>query len=203
MRIFKKATALILATAAVLTLCACGSSNTEEGSAQIETSTFTLESTESTYSIPDDAPTGVDGGPGVMETQATTANANYPEDKQYGETPSEGTLVCLYGIANYGMYQIFEMVTEVDADSLIEVMLDDNIIEGDVTVEAFSNEGGDAVLVLSEAEAGYDYASEEQLVTSIANTFIENLGLSTLTLTIGDTEYGTLSFDPDYKYVMP
>ena len=201
---------------AALAFSACGSSSETEAAAdmtepsaavvgdilsQTTPASGIISSTDSTYSIPADAPTGVDGGPGVMATQPTTMNPNYPEDKQVIGAPEEGTMVCLYAAANYGIYQLFEYVDVCEADSLVEVMTQDDILEAGTEIVAFSNEGGEARLELNELKAGYDSASEEQILTCVANTFIENLGLDSLTIVVGGETYGPMSFNDDYATV--
>ena len=202
---------MIMALAAALTACG-GSSETESAAESMEgvnpvdimaqTSQATgLFETDQTYSIPDDAPTGVEGGPGMMDTQPVTVNENYPEDKQQREALPEGTMVCLYAAANYGIYQLFEYVDVCDADSLVASMVNDDILEAGTEVVAFNNEGGEATLELNSLVAGYDTASEEQIVTCVVNTFIENLGLDSLTLIAGDANYGQRTFNDGYATV--
>lgn len=215
-KIIKKIFTFTMICAAALVFSACGSSSeTEAASDMTEPSAAVvgdilsqtteaegiISSTDSTYSIPADAPTGVNGGPGMMETQAATINPNYPEDKQVVGAPSEGTMVCLYAAANYGIYQLFEYVDEANADSLVSVMTQDDILEAGTEVISFSNEGGEAELELNQLIAGYDSASEDQILACVANTFIENLGLDKLTITVDGETYGPLTFNDDYATV--
>ena len=215
MKMIKKLSVAMMICAAALAFAACGSSSeTEAASDEMEISAAVigdilsqttqaegLLETDSTYSIPADAPTGVNGGPGMMETQEATINPNYPEDKQQGEAAQEGTMICLYAAANYGIYQLFDTVDVCDADSLIAAMINNDVVEADTEVEAFSNEGGDAVLKLNTLKAGYDSASEEQIVTCICNTFIENLGLNSIELEVGGESYGQRTFVDDYAAI--
>ena len=110
-------------------------------------------------------------------------------------------MICLYAAANYGIYQLFDTVDVCDADSLIAAMINNDVVEADTEVEAFSNEGGDAVLKLNTLKAGYDSASEEQIVTCICNTFIENLGLNSIELEVGGESYGQRTFVDDYAAI--
>ena len=103
--------------------------------------------------------------------------------------------------ANYGIYQLFEYVDEANADSLVAVMTQDDILEAGTEVISFSNEGGDAELELNQLIAGYDSASEDQILACVANTFIENLGLDKLTITVDGETYGPLTFNDDYATV--
>ncbi len=211
MKNIKKLFAAVTICVFAFAVSACGSSASEEETTmpdaavignildETEQAQGVLDPTDSTYSIPADAPTGVNGGPGMMETQPTTINPNFPEDKKYVGEPEEGTMVCLYAAANYGIYQLFEYVDVCDADSLLEVMIMDDILESTTEIVAFSNEGGDAVLELNELTAGYDSATEEQAVTCVANTFIENLGLNTIEIVVGDQTFGPMSFVEDYS----
>ena len=214
MKKIKAILGLIMIAGLMAALTACGGSKTEESTVaegmegavvgDILSQTTQAEGlleTDSTYSIPADAPTGVNGGPGMMETQEATINPNYPEDKQQGEAAQEGTMICLYAAANYGIYQLFDTVDVCDADSLIAAMINNDVVEADTEVEAFSNEGGDAVLKLNTLKAGYDSASEEQIVTCICNTFIENLGLNSIELEVGGESYGQRTFVDDYAAI--
>ena len=214
MKKIKAILGLIMIAGLMAALTACGGSKTEESTVaegmegavvgdilSQTTQAENLFETDRTYEIPADAPTGVDGGPGMMETQPVTINQNYPEDKQHGEALPEGTMVCLYAAANYGIYQLFEYVDVCDADSLIAAMIYDDIVEDGTEVVAFNNDGGDAVLELNSLVAGYDTASEEQIVTCVVNTFIENLGLNTLQLKVGSKDYGQRSFNEDFLTV--
>ena len=120
MKKIKAILGMIMIAGLMAALTACGGSKAEESTVaegmegavvgdilSQTTQAENLFETDRTYEIPADAPTGVDGGPGMMETQPVTINQNYPEDKQHGEELPEGTMVCLYAAANYGIYQLF------------------------------------------------------------------------------------------------
>lgn len=208
----KKFLQLIAAAAAVLALGACSPSNIkseesmpipedvlEVSKAETTKAKTKKEETKSTYSIPADAPTGVDGGPGMMETQAANFDADYPEDKKANESGSQsGTMICLYELDFAGIVQAFDTVDVCDADSLIAAMVSNNILAMDTKVEAFSAEGGKGVLTLNKLEGVYEKATEEKILACVVNTFVENLSLETLEVKVGDKSYGEMAYTDRY-----
>ena len=161
-------------------------------------SSFTLPETVA-YTIPADAPTGEHGGPGAMETTAVDYSY-YPEDKQPGNsTPEEeGTSVILYRIVDGGVDQDFDLVDVCDADSLINLMIKDGIIKDGCVVEEFSSADYEGKLRLNELKPVYYKATDEEIIACVVNTFLDNLMLDSIELTIGDQEYGKLEFSTAY-----
>lgn len=209
----KKAIRLLPLVLAVFTLMACAPSNIQSEetlpagvpedvvrvskAAGEGTQKETMSSTQSTYSIPADAPTGVDGGPGVMQTNAVNDKGNYPTDKQIvGE--QSGTSICLYEIGDAGLSQLFDTVETADADSIVASMVENGILAEGTKVEAFSAAGGVGTLQLNELKAVYEDAKEEEVVAAVANTFLESLDLSSLKLTAGGKDYGEQVYTDKY-----
>lgn len=165
------------------------------------TGDMTLPET-SEYVIPADAETGENGGPGAMETTAADYSY-YPEDKQPSETVDNGILVILYVPRSGGIFSTFDFVDTLDEDSLMEVLVNNNTITDDVTLESFemAEDGNSASIIISNATSVYEAASEEEVVTAIANTFIDNLGLDTVSLSVtssGNT-YTDLSYSQKFN----
>ncbi|MDO4439266.1 MAG: hypothetical protein Q4B86_07510 [Eubacteriales bacterium] len=160
---------------------------------------YTKESKEA-YTIPDDAPEGVDGGPGMMETQAEEFDKNYPEDKKNvaDAASAQGNTVCIYSLDYTGVYQSFDVLETCDADSLVAAMVSNGVLDAGTTVEEFSSEGKAGVLKLNQLKGVYSKAKDEQLVACITNTFIDNLALETLEIKVGDTSYGVNEFTSEY-----
>ena len=154
------------------------------------------------YVIPEDAPTGVDGGPGVMETTAVD-NSFYPDDKQSPQTTAEAegeeAVVCLYGVNDTGVVQTMAEAAGMDADSLIAAMVEEGILAEGTEVSSFSQEGSTAELALNQLEAVYQDASEEQILACVVNTMTENLGLESISVKAGDKDYGQQSYTDEYN----
>ena len=189
-----------------LTLYGCSPSTIEVETSQeipegaiMESSTLpkmTLPETTK-YTIPADAETGEQGGPGAMAT--TQADYSYyPEDKRPHEGDSEGTLVIVYKVVDGGIDQDFESVEVCDAQSLIDAMVRVGAIKEGTKVESFEVDGKSAVLKLDQVSAVAYKAKEEAVAAGIANTFIDNLDLEEVQLVIGDKDYGKLSFSSEY-----
>ena len=219
----KKLRISMLLAAAALSLAACTPSNitaeestsVPEGVMATEGETISLKDRPTVeYVIPEDAPTGVDGGPGVMETTAVD-NSFYPDDKQSPQTTAEAegeeAVVCLYGVNDTGVVQTMAEAAGMDADSLIAAMVEEGILaagtevssfsqEGAGTeVSSFSQEGNTAELALNQLEAVYQDASEEQILACVVNTMTENLGLESISVKAGDKDYGQQSYTDEYN----
>ena len=153
-----------------------------------------------TYTIPADAPTGVDGGPGVMETTAVD-DSYYPEDKRSsGETVAEASegVHALYTVDDTGVYQVMADVSDTDAKSLIAAMVENGILAEGTSVESYSQEGTTATISLNQLKPVYEKASEEQIMACVVNTLTENLNLESIDVKVGDKDYGQQSYTDDY-----
>lgn len=198
----------LLAAVSATLLVACAPSTIEE-SAGIDmenvisipenlTGELTLpESSE--YTIPEGAETGVNGGPGAMSTTAVDYSY-FPEDKRPDENTESGTMVILYVPGSRGITNNFDYVDTIDAESLIEVLINNNAVTDDVEVESFeiSEDGSSASLTISKATSVYEAASEDEVVAAIANTFIDNFSLKTISVSV--TESGNTYDDMGFTY---
>ena len=207
----KKLRISMLLAAAAFSLAACThsyitaeeSTSVPEGVMATEGETISLKDRPTVeYVIPEDAPTGVDGGPGVMETTAVD-NSFYPDDKQSPQTTAEAegeeAVVCLYGVNDTGVVQTMAEAAGMDADSLIAAMVEEGILAAGTEVSSFSQEGSTAELALNQLEAVYQDASEEQILACVVNTMTENLGLESISVKAGDKDYGQQSYTDEYN----
>ena len=197
------ATALSLAACTPSNITAEESTSVPEGVMATEGETISLKDRPTVeYVIPEDAPTGVDGGPGVMETTAVD-NSFYPDDKQSPQTTAEAegeeAVVCLYGVNDTGVVQTMAEAAGMDADSLIAAMVEEGILAAGTEVSSFSQEGNTAELALNQLEAVYQDASEEQILACVVNTMTENLGLESISVKAGDKDYGQQSYTDEYN----
>lgn len=157
----------------------------------------------SSYVIPDDAETGVNGGPGAMSTTAADYSY-YPEDRRQEstETTQTGTMVILYVPHSNGIISSFDFVDTIDADSLIGALINNNALTDDITAESFeiSEDGQSATLTVTGARSVYEAATEEQVVTAIANTFIDNFNLHSISVNVTESgnNYENLSFSQEF-----
>lgn len=152
------------------------------------------------YTIPADAPTGVDGGPGMMETQALD-DSFYPEDKRAASTDSAedaGSIVCLYMVDQSGVVQTMADVDSLDADALIGAMVEEGILADGTEVLSWSQEGTKASLTLNQLTPVYEKAKEEVILACVVNTLTENLDLDSVDVKAGEKDYGTQSFTNEY-----
>lgn len=164
-----------------------------------EETTWTLPETKE-YVIPDDAPTGENGGPGAMETTAVDYSM-YPADKQpvAAEPGDENTtLVILYRQTDLGLQQDFDAVDVCDADSLIEALSKNGAFKDGTKVVEFSvDDSKRGHLKLDKLDI-YGTRDEDVVISGIANTFIDNLQLNDIEITIGDKDYGVYEFNSEY-----
>lgn len=203
----KKVLTYLAAAMAVVSLAACTPSNISsaestavpEGVVASEGETMSLKDKPTVeYVIPEDAPTGVAGGPGVMETTAVD-DSYYPEDKQSGSSAADAeTVICLYEVDDTGVIQTMSEVASMDADTLIVAMVKEGILAEGTEVTAFSQEGSTASITLNQLKPVYEEASEEQILACVVNTLTENMGLESLAVKAGDKDYGTQSFTNEY-----
>ena len=203
----KKVLTLLTAALAAVTLAACTPSDisSAESTAVPEGVTAAPEESKMSikdkptveYSIPADAPTGVDGGPGVMETTAVD-DSYYPEDKRSSaaasEDAAEESVYALYTVDDTGIYQTMADVSGADAKSMIAAMVDNAILAEGTEVVAFTEDGTTAVLELNQLKPVYEKASEEEILACVVNTLTENLGLESIDVKAGDKDYGTQTF---------
>lgn len=199
---------ILLGTAAALLAGCSPSTITNEETAFIpdgavipseEETTWTLPETKE-YVIPDDAPTGENGGPGAMETTAVDYSM-YPADKQpvAAEPGDENTtLVILYRQTDLGLQQDFDAVDVCDADSLIEALIKNGAFKDGTKVVDFSvDDNKTGHLKLDKLDI-YGTRDEDVVISGIANTFIDNLQLKDIEITIGDKDYGVYEFNSEY-----
>lgn len=204
----KKRVTILTAALAVFALSACSPSNISsaetspvpEGvvAATEEEDSFSIKDipTEE-YTIPDDAPTGVAGGPGMIETSAVDNSSYYPEDKQSGNE-SDTVPVCLYAVDDTGVVQNMADAASSDADGIIAAMVDEGILAEGTEVSAFSQEGTTASITLNQLVPVYAEASEEQILACVVNTLTENLGLESISVKAGEQDFGEQVYTNEY-----
>ena len=160
--------------------------------------TWTMPET-SKYTIPADAETGEKGGPGAMETTEVDYSY-YPDDTQpvIADDETATTQVIIYKAVLGGIDQDFDAVEECDAQSLIDAMIRNGAIKDGCEVIFFDAVDGAGELELSSLSGVYYKATEEEVVVSVVNTFIDNFDLDTLKLIVGDKDYGEMGFTSDY-----
>lgn len=157
----------------------------------------------SSYVIPEDAETGVNGGPGAMSTTAVDYSY-YPEERiqSSSETTQTGTMVILYIPGSGGITSSFDFVDTVDGDSLIGALINNNALTDDITAESFeiSEDGQSATLTVTGARSVYEAATEEEVVTAIANTFIDNFNLHYISINVTESgnSYENLRFSQEF-----
>lgn len=153
----------------------------------------------SKYVIPADAETGEKGGPGAMATTAVDYSY-YPDSKQPviadGETAT--TQVIIYKAVLGGVDQDFDAVEECTAETLIDAMIRNGAIKDSCKVVSFDVSGSAGVLELTSLKGVYYKATEEEVVASVVNTFIDNFNLDSLKLVVGEKDYGEMGFISDY-----
>lgn len=205
----KKIVNIILLGAAAAVLTACSPSTIKNEETQFVPDGATIPSEQETtwtppetkeYVIPENAPTGVDGGPGAMETTAVDYSM-YPEDKRpvAAEPGDENTtLVILYRQTDLGLDQDFDAVDVCDASSLIEALAKNGAFkEGSKVVDFTVDDNKTGHLKLDKLNI-YGGRDEDVVIAGIANTFIDNLRLKDIEITIGDKDYGVLEFNTEY-----
>lgn len=206
----KKFLNIVTLGAVALMLFGCSPSNIQESANNEDmpdgaiipretSAAMTLPET-SKYTIPADAETGENGGPGAMETTAVD-RSYYPEEKQHGESVEEkGTMIMYYVPTTDGMSGGFDYVDTCDAESLIEVLKKNNALTDDVELISFekSEDGRSAKLSISAATAVYSAAPAEEVVAAVGNTFIDNFNLDEIDITAGSVDYGYVGYQQQY-----
>ncbi len=207
----KKSIIAIILGAAALALFGCTPSTIEESGAddiampdgisvqRNTTAAMTLPES-SAYTIPADAETGVNGGPGAMSTTAVDYSY-YPEDKRPVETEEEqGTMIILYIPGRGGLRTSFDIVDTCDAETVFQALKNNNALTDDVDLVSFevSEDQASAVLEMTDSTAVYAAATEEEVVTAVANTFINNFGLDEIKIIVGGEDFGYLGFSQEY-----
>lgn len=156
----------------------------------------------SQYTIPAEAETGEKGGPGAMATTAVDYSY-YPSDKQPviadGETAI--TQVIIYKAVLGGIDQDFDAVEECNAESLIDAMIRSGALKEGAEVLSFEVTDRVGTLELSEMNGVFYKATEEEVVASVVNTFIDNLDLDALHLIVGDKDYGEMGFTSEFDAI--
>ncbi|MBR2532932.1 MAG: hypothetical protein IKE56_09835 [Lachnospiraceae bacterium] len=160
--------------------------------------TWTMPET-SQYTIPADAETGEKGGPGAMQTTEVDYSY-YPSDKQpvVADDETATTQVIIYKAVLGGIDQDFDAVEECNAQSLIDAMIRNGAIKEGCEVISFDVENKAGKLELSSLKGVFYKATEDEVVASVVNTFIDNFDLDTLKLIVGDKDYGEMGFTSDY-----
>ena len=206
----KKFSKLLMLTAAAHMLFGCTPSTIRESGAPEDfpdgvviekntTAAMTLPET-SKYTIPADAETGENGGPGAMETTAVD-RSYYPEDKQQGESVEEnGTMIIVYIPGSNGISASFDYVDTCDAASVIQALKNNNALTDDIDLISYtpSEDGKSAQLEISDATSVYAAASDKMVVAAVANTFIDNFGLDEIDVTAAGEDYGYMGFSQEF-----
>lgn len=196
-----------------LTLFGCNPSSSQESSSEIPsdeieglliprntTAYMTLPET-SKYVIPEGAETGENGGPGAMSTTAVDYSY-YPDDKRPVESSEEqGTMIILYVPGAKGLTTVFDYVDACDAESVLQALKDNNALTGDVDLVSFeiSEDGRSAEIEITDSTAVYAAASEDMVVTAVANTYIDNFSLDEIKVIVGGADMGTRGFSQEYE----
>ena len=109
--------------------------------------------------------------------------------------------VCIYSVNadKTGLAQNIDAVDgeELDAQALVNKMIELGVIEEGITVTKFENKDGALTLELSALQG----AKDDLIVTAVANTFIQNYEADTLSLTVAGEKIGAgdLTFNKEFK----
>ena len=157
---------------------------------------------QTTPAMPEELRTKEGIGPDWVQIDPEKEYELYPDDKK--PTPKEeqeqGTLVCVYMIQDGLVNQTFDIVEEVNAETLTDCLIKNAVLKSDASVVSFENRNGAGTLELTALTSGYYKAREEVLLACIGNTFIENLELDTLELKVAGKTYGPMEFTYEYDY---
>ncbi len=191
--------ALLLAGCRPSTIEVQPSGSIPEGAVMESTTLPKMTLPETTkYTIPADAETGEQGGPGAMQTSAADYSY-FPEDKRPENQENDGsTLVIIYKVVNGVIDQDFDSVEVCDAASLIQSMINCGAIREGTEVLSFDVTGKSGLLVLNELNAAAPNADEKMVAASVVNTFIDNLDLEEVQLVVGGEDYGKLGYSTEY-----
>lgn len=191
---------LLGTAAAILAGCTPSTIKNEETQFIPEGATIASETSEewtlpetSKYVIPENAETGEHGGPGAMETTAVDYSV-YPEGKRpVAASPEEEnkTLIIIYRQTDLGLQQDFDAVEECNADTLIEALAKNGAFKAGSRVVDFTVDGENVGHLTLDKLSIYSTRDEDTVLGGIANTFIDNLGLSGLQITVGEEDKGT------------
>lgn len=200
--------AIIMMTAAMM-FTACTPSDieiqTEEAAAETNESSTeeALQETEETQTeavtfAEGEVPTGVNGGPGFLPT-TTADQSDLPADKRSTAATEQQEIVSVYCVDSTGVFQQMDVVSEITADTLLERLILNGVLSENTELVNYEDNGdGTAVLELSELTPVYKRAKEEQVLACITDTYIENMGITKLTIKAGGQEYGTFEFTNEY-----
>ena len=145
-----------------------------------------------------EVPTGVNGGPGFLPT-TTADQSDIPEDKRNPVSTEQQVIVSVYCVDSTGVFQQMDVVSEVNADTLLERLILNGVLSEDTELVNYEDNGdGTAVLELSELSPVYTKAKEEQVLACITDTYTENLGLTQITIKAGGQDYGSFEFTNEY-----
>lgn len=200
----KKIMSFVLVLTMAMLLAACQSSNIEvgggpalDGSEDVvknpsvnQTAAATTAAETPAYSIPADAK-----GPGDV-TLGYDPYADYPEDKR--PDPNRKQIQVRYFYVNsQGLNEEFDIIEEekCNAENLNSFMVSMGVLKDGTEVAKFESDGTNGVLTLNQLEGQSSFATPDLLAQAIANTFIDNLALDTMTIKVGDKTYGPLKYN--------
>lgn len=141
------------------------------------------------YTIPEGAT-----GPGDV-TLGADAYAGYSDDKKPQET-GEIIQVRYYYINSRGLNEEYDVLENKDcnAENLSELLIGTGVLVDGTEVANFETDGTNATLTLNKLEGQSSYATAELLAQALANTYIDNMNLDTLTVIADGKTYGPLEF---------
>lgn len=143
----------------------------------------------SAYTIPEGAT-----GPGDV-TLGADAYAGYSDDKKPQQT-GEIIQVRYYYVNSKGLNEEYDVLENKDcnAENLNELLIGTGVLVDGTEVANFETDGTNATLTLNKLEGQSSYATAELLAQALANTYIDNMNLDTLTVIADGETYGPLEF---------
>jgi len=151
-----------------------------------ETETMTMHPTEA-YSIPEGAT-----GPGDV---TMAGDDDYLPEGFKTEDLGDVVQVRFYYVNSTGLHPEFSLVegTDCTPEKLIECLVNEGVLGEGTEVQSYEQNGYDAVVTLNWLVGCSKHATNELLAQAVANTFIDNLNLDTVTVkTLQDESYGPL-----------
>lgn len=199
----KKILNIMLVLAAIALLSACKPS-TIEAQTEVQTNeaglpygvietheTMKYEKPSVNYVIPEGAK-----GPADSYVEGD-AYKNYPADKMPVEDDTPRVEVRYFYLNSEGMHEDFDVIEGTDtltAEDLFDILIVDGCLSDASELVSFEQEGDTAVITVSALDGMYEKATPEELAQAVASTFIDNFGLDTATIKVGDELYGPLEY---------
>ena len=188
---------LVLATTALVFVgCSTGNDKESVSTSEVANETKQTKKDDSKYRVSREE---TDGPAKHMDSSVKASTRETPENKAPDPNAADLSIVSVYmpvSDSEVGLTMSMDGIASLEPQNIIDKLIEYKVLPEGTKVNAFDLGNGKATLDISEIDT-----SDKRVVTSVANTFIENMELDSITILINGAENADtkdLTFNSDY-----